>query len=431
MKTLVRFFALLFFLVPAIAVGATPPSLRLAEEELAHHLALMGGAAVVTAKGAPVEVVLGKPAPGTGTVQPFASYGKLVGNNLYLWGDDGGKKPRYGTLFAVYGFLEAVGGVRWPAPGEANIRVPKTKHLTVPEGWSQTYVPPLLFSRLRNPKVENLIARSQAKDPKHPLSVAEAEKLRADNERWFLRMRHQTRVKFPHGHAFTDWQEKYLVDHPDWFALNKDGKRGNPKKRADRVKLCLANPEVVAEILRQWQANGTGEYLNICPNDSAGYCRCEACAKMGETLTDRYVTFWNKVAAEAVKVRKDVKVVTYLYADYRLPPKTARFAYPDNMYCGIVPHLDDDPKAYLAGWKQAGLKTFFFRPNYLGPKTFAPVQLERRVYDDFQLYYRNGMTGVDYDCWAGDPAVARELYIVARLIADPTLTFEQIVNELR
>lgn len=49
MKTLFRLFILLFFLVPAVAVGATPSSLRIAEHELTHHLALKVASALAPA----------------------------------------------------------------------------------------------------------------------------------------------------------------------------------------------------------------------------------------------------------------------------------------------------------------------------------------------------------------------------------------------
>ena len=38
-----------------------------------------------------------------GEPEAFTSYGKRVGDRLYLWGDDSEGRP--GTLFAVYGFF--------------------------------------------------------------------------------------------------------------------------------------------------------------------------------------------------------------------------------------------------------------------------------------------------------------------------------------
>ena len=51
-------------------------------------------------------------------------------------------------------------------------------------------------------------------------------------------------------------------------------------------------------------------------------------------------------------------------------------------------------------------------------------------YDDLKLYLGAGLIGIDYDAWAGDPAVERELYVVARLAAFPKLSFEAIMKEL-
>ena len=80
-----------------------------ARAELEKHLALVNPAARRDAsphpQAAELTIVLGQKAPGAGEPELHTSYAKLVGNRLYLWGDD---EHCPGTLFAVYGFLEGI-----------------------------------------------------------------------------------------------------------------------------------------------------------------------------------------------------------------------------------------------------------------------------------------------------------------------------------
>ena len=426
--------AVLSFALLAAAAGPAP--LPSPESELAFH-AKAYGKPFRTAAGRPLEVAFAV-APGERAAGAFESRGKLCGDTLYLWGDDGtAKKPRPGTLFALYTFLGAE-GFRWTRPGDAGTKVPSVAK-PVPAGFSFSYSPPLLFGRLRNPKPETILAFKERLGER--FSPADAERLRAENERWLLRMRLFNRGKIPHGHAFRDWQAKYLATHPEYLGLSGDGTRGVKAKNADRAKLCLSNPDVVAQIVADWRAAGRPEYWNVCPNDgSPGFCTCSGCRALDvpkpgekpmEHLTDRYVDFWNRLAREMAKERKDVKLVTYLYQRYRLPPRRRKVERPDNMVFGLVPHLDDDVKADFAAWRRAGLKAFFVRPNHLFPSSGSTEGKGRAIYDALSFYLSNGALGADYDALTGFDGIAFEAYVVARLLSDPTLAFERLQDEFR
>ena len=97
-----------------------------ARAELERHLALVGAMGTSRPTVAALTIVLGEKAPGAGEPEAHTSYAKLVGDRLYLWGDD---KNCPGTLFAVYGFLENILGVVWPMPGDANIVAPPATSL--------------------------------------------------------------------------------------------------------------------------------------------------------------------------------------------------------------------------------------------------------------------------------------------------------------
>ena len=83
-----------------------------AEAELVRHLDLVFGA---DSQSGGLCIALGRRAPGADEPEAFTSYGRRVGDTVYLWGDDSRESARAqehpGTLFAVYGFLESVLGV--------------------------------------------------------------------------------------------------------------------------------------------------------------------------------------------------------------------------------------------------------------------------------------------------------------------------------
>ena len=134
--------------ISAVAVECSSPRgwSAGARAELERHLALVGAMGASRPTVAALTIVLGEKAPGEGEPEAHTSYAKLVGDRLYLWGDD---KNCPGTLFAVYGFLENILGVVWPMPGDANIVAPKTGVVRIPAGWSWKYRPPLKSGMMR------------------------------------------------------------------------------------------------------------------------------------------------------------------------------------------------------------------------------------------------------------------------------------------
>ena len=131
-------------------------------------------------------------------------------------------------------------------------------------------------------------------------SVFEA--LRGKETRWLQRMRLGQHDAPPWGQAFSTWWKRYGATHPEYFALNPDGRRGplSPSK-PDRVKMCVSNPDL-------WQAvagGGTNHNpfgLSAAEDDSNwGFCQCDKCkswdaASRANSSTgrysDRYARFW-------------------------------------------------------------------------------------------------------------------------------------------
>ena len=380
---------------------------KVAADELQKHLRLVCGRADGAA--GPLKFVFARPKGETNA--PYSAFAKRKGDTIWFWGDDYGTRryPYYGSAFAVYGFLETVLGVKWVAPGDDGIVYRPKAKVDLPDDWTYEY----------HCRAETALMR------------------RADPE-YGRRMRYAERRPFKYGHAFRDWQKRFLKDHPEYLGLSREGRRGVPEKHVERVKLCLSNPDVVDVIVGEWKAKGAGKYLNICPNDGTpGYCFCPGCRALdadrpGEPFfhhkTDRYLNFWNRLVGKAREVRPDVMAVSYIYSYYRFKPRRERIAFPDNMLFGMVPSMNDDYQGDFAGFRAAGLKNFFFRPNYLSYRGELPRGLERYIYDTFHCYHNEGSIGFDYD-GAPSPVKAIEYYVAFRQTAFPELSFDAIVDE--
>ena len=434
--------------LPEVAIGGGAQGGKLidARTELERHLSLVAGGVFRPASdAAKLTIVLGEKAPGASETEDFTSYAKLVGDRLYLWGDD---ERGPGTLFAVYGFLEKVLGVVWPMPGDANIVAPTAVSVKMPADWCWSYRPPLRCGMMRGGS-----CRKDAKDANANLAPKALrrtqEQIMSDERdiaRWKLRQKMFERESMPFGHAFLTWNDKFRDTHPEYLALQANGERGTAKKgsrEAEFMKLCVSNEDVVDAIVAQYIKAGKPKYFNVCPNDGLGFCRCEKCMALDCPLTDdermlknsamhlsdRYVNFWNRLAKKLVAIRPDVMIDTYVYSSYRNPPRKERIEYPDNMCLGMVPSQEDDNLAQIRAWKAKGMKHFKLRPNYLCYSGWIPRGYERFFLENFKMNHREGMIGTDYDGTPRGEVTAFEYYALARVHQDPEVSFGQVEKE--
>ena len=98
------------------------------------------------------------------------------------------------------------------------------------------------------------------------------------------------------------------------------------------------------------------------------------------------------------------------------------------MLFGFVPALIDDYREMFGAWRKAGLKHFFLRPNYFCYSGTEARGLERYLYDNLHFFMSEGTRGADYD-GAPCPATEFERYVVARALAFPKKTFDEIAEE--
>ena len=427
----------------------------LAAAELTKHLELVAGKKL---SGNPDGFTfhIGTVAPGGKKARKSteANY-SIIGKNVYFWGYDkvpdvlesdksiwlDSRNTSTGTMSAVYNFLENELGILWIRPGDDGIIYKQQPVVELPDKKEHSWIMPLIMTgvrtyywRFRLMKEANAIAPEAFR-----MTEAEVNELQYQDKLYARRQRHGLHFYFRYGHAFGKWWEKYGKDHPEWFGLDTAGRRGLDLTYRGREKLCLSNPEVIEAIAKEYIAAGRPLYYNVCPNDGTpGFCHCKNCLaldtrKPGENfyahLTDRYLWFWNKLAARLMKERKDVTIVTYIYSYYRLPPRREKVEFPDNMLFGMVPNMFDDNVKFFSEWKKAGAKRIFLRPNDLCHGTPMMRGLEKRIYDKFQQARTFNIFGTDYDGGFGTRSIDLECYVAFRMVHDPELSFDDIMKE--
>ena len=416
-----------------------------AAAELLYHLRLVSGGDIAEASSLTNDfaLVFAKPADAPDPA-PFEARYRIDGGRVWFWGDETNQYP--GSCIAVYTFLSDELGVRWAFPGEKGIVFTPSQAITLPDRKDAVYKPPFRLEVFRTIKAHAykvphlpIMPEFLEADPVPPALRLSQDEITArcrDVGKWVERMRFFTPEKILYGHAFTKWPERFEKTKPELLALQKDGT--HHAWHASRAKLCVSNPAVVDQIIEDWRADGCGRYLNICENDGAGFCVCTNCLALdadrpGEdflaTKTDRYLNFANRVAAKAKSIRPDVQVSTYIYSFYRHPPRRERVEHPDNLVFGAVPSLADDTHAFFEGWRKAGMKQFFLRPNFHTYYGILPRGVEKDVYDIFQDARSYGLVGVDFDAYLWRHQLAPESYVTGRMVAEPEKSFDALMDE--
>ncbi len=215
-----------------------------------------------------------------------------------------------GTLFAVYEFLERFLGVRWYWPGKIGIVAPKRENLS--------------FTKLNLSGAPSYDIRYFAYCQPVGGNVREVRK-------WWLRMRRGNPGDGQQkgNHSYEDWPTRFGKTHPEYFAIQKDGKpKTSGKPGGGHV--CMSNPKVfeqkLADVLREFKKTN---YSKVMPGDANAllYCQCPQCLKKINVTAPRSGRYSNAVwgfankVAEAVARKVPGKYITCCaYAGYQDPP---------------------------------------------------------------------------------------------------------------
>ena len=416
--------------------------------------------------------------------------GRIVANNLFLFGDDRNANPimktllqrmRYmhsGSAFAVYEFLERVLNVRWLWPGDLGVKIDKKKNITVasldfsgqPKFISSWFVP-----RLKNSPLQ---AWS---------SLESRTRFTTDTYLWLRRCRFNMAECMMFDHSFGNYWKRFGKSHPEFFNLLPDGTRRPLKgdKKGYAVSMCVSNPELIKQKIADWtnpnykswfKIKRPGlRYISASENDTPGMCTCANCRAMDEPdprfktssywgkgiiptshsrwadtgllnhgrfqqapwLSMRYARYYLNLYEAAKKINPDVTLVAYTYANYRKPPE-GNIKLNNHIRLGMVPgnSYPVDKKAmkkfknYWNGWAATGAK-LVFRPNLPGSGHNMPVSYVNWAYDSITYAHKSGqMFGSMIDSLLGEWGVQGfSYYVIGRLNINPEITLQQIYDE--
>ncbi|MBO4303598.1 MAG: DUF4838 domain-containing protein [Lentisphaeria bacterium] len=311
-----------------------------------------------------------------------------------------------GSRFAVYEFLESALNVRWPSGDD--IYAPRQEILVI--GKTQgNWKPPFTLRFMRSGKKQVL------------------------QRIWKNRMRMAWAREWQYGSGdaeYGNWWKLYGKSHPEFFAMNIRGFRGPAPTRlkglpltgdADaykgkelRVAFCCSSPSYLEEVAKRYEEKKAPAWLNFSQPDVYAFecCYCEKCLaldpfriKKGERLpdyglADRYIHMTNALGDKVLAKHPQAKIMSEIYNFSRNPPARARIKYPGNTFYRMVPG-DFTMKgidSLLEGWKKAGMKKFFYRPNRHGHYiTLMPCGYEEYFFDILQKLVKAGCLGFDYD----------------------------------
>ena len=364
-----------------------------------------------------------------------------VGNAIIL---SGGDKPgvtrgnilsratiALGTLSATYEFMERVLGCRWYWPGKLGTVVSSEKNIAVDNlyktGAPQFDCRALFYDISKDPDI-----------PPHAVVT------------WQRRNRLGGSAPDPIAmHSFRDWLEKFGKTHPEYFALQPDGKR--KLNTESGIHLCMTNPDVIREAgkwaVEYFKKHPNAKFVSIMPGDSNDlkYCRCPNCSKMVSEEKGRagihsnaVWKFVNQVAAVVAEKCPGKLVKCCAYADYLRRPDFALLPNVAVTLCfGPVPRANIEYKKawreLIEEWRVTGARLYVWEywnssrygRGYYGAPALWPRQLkEIYLLDSSHVAGRVielsdiNADGVGVQSWADWMYDSVNLYMAMRLMWD-------------
>lgn len=467
--------------MPIIVDGMAPPRTREAAQVLAGYLEKMSGKKPLVLLGVPsimpegaiwvgVQTEVRKLFPQTDFDFKHAEETLIVANEKHVviagrdrWdparldvvtreGTIKGKQQEYGTVNAVYSFLQDQLGVRWFWPGELGEDVPRQERIALKTPIEQRYHPQIRSRGgvFYNSSLTNIRGYGHSHE-------------------WTMRQRLQLdSLTMEGGHGFGDWWERHHEKHPEIFALQPDGTRGMGAS-ARTVKLCMSNPKVwelwLEDVAADLERDPGLTMFNAAPNDgwSTGHCVCEKCRAWdhpdGEprvfnwyhvreqrpALSDRDVTFANTLAA-LLKQKypgKDYQVMMLSYGHSRPVPVKARPA--DNVVMSLVANFlgrptlvdigstrGDTHRQQFEAWAQLGIK-MLWRPNTGSPAGWQqglPDLSTQQTIRDFKDVAAANCQGIFIDNIAEHWAtMGPQYYVMAQLTWNPAVDADEVLAD--
>jgi len=368
------------------------------------------------------------------------------GQALYVWGNDAldgidpAESPRWRrtveaqpTRWGLNRVLEEQLGVRWLWPGRLGTYVPKQESLQIP-AMDVSFQPKLQIRRFG---LGIPAQRIELEDD------AELKQIYVEASDWLAN--HQgnyrgERAEISINHGFNDWWTKYGEKHPDWFVQPLPGQPFSAQSH--HRKLRFTNPEVIEQIAKEYEEAGAPKYWTVSENDGAGFDVSEEALALdlpqGQAIEDiwnargnltaRYVSYWNRIHERLKKINPDVTLVALAYSCYNTPPPPERPLTAEMVIGMVCSYRSQDT---WNEWRKAsGGGDMVLRPNWGWIGANAPHLPLDQLHSFLQFASNNGMVAFHMDSIMGYWGTqGPNYYVMARTVARPELSKEEILNE--
>lgn len=349
---------------------------------------------------------------------------KTVGSDLVLAGD----RPR-GTLYVVYEFLESL-GVRFLAPDETVI--PRKSTISMPKK-DKIYVPKLQYRETTYQRVirknPEFCARLRLNGHHHSIPESYGGSYNI--------------IGFVHTFDMILPASVYFEAHPEWYSL-KNGRRIGGQIVGQ---LCLTNPEMKAEFIKQTLNQirldpGAG-IISVSQNDGSGPCECEKCKAEVQRLgneTDILFQFVNEVAEAVEKEYPAFLVDTLAYSYTRTPSKTVKPRH--NVIVRLCTGVDcsqpidsDLNRACmndLKAWSKMTDKLFIWDYTVNFGNLHLPFPNHPVLQKNIKTFIANNTIGLHEQGDLYNPDMSMQplkSYLLARLMWNPSLNQEKLTGE--
>jgi len=248
-----------------------------------------------------------------------------------------------------------------------------------------------------------------------------------------------------HSAGYLIPKDLYYDEHPEYFAMGKDGKRV-PKDHFTyhRTPLCLSNPDVTRisiERLNKWiEAQPEKVFYPITYGDTGLWCHCDKCQAMdpapGQYAT-RLLTWVNAVAGAVGKKHPDKHFITFAYGGSDTAPPKLRPA--ENVWiCGSV------NLAGLTLWDhdvaRGGARKAMEKMGpwlKIAPGRVTTCEYQGRYYPSlpdtlagkYRFYQEQGLTGLIFSFGRPQNFVGLWEYLYPRLMWDPSRDAQALTAE--
>ncbi|HNX04259.1 MAG TPA: DUF4838 domain-containing protein [Opitutales bacterium] len=248
------------------------------------------------------------------------------------------------------------------------------------------------------------------------------------------------------GDYYTELTNGYFKAHPEWYTLNRAGKRVKDKQ------LCLANREMRAELtknlLARIRAKGGKGFFDLSAQDTPDeLCCCPDCQALVNKCHSQGAPLFDYLHEVAPKVKAEFPEAILHFLVYRKEqtqrPPVGLPPWPDNLAAVFAPIDNDFSKPYdaptsldcyedLKGWCKL-VKTWTWYYPFAYGADYAPTPGLERTAVDTRLAVEAGLTGGYYEhdvgTYQGVNFADAETWMILQHYRDPNRDWKELRQE--